>query len=101
MKFAEIFNEFEITNVVEIIKNYPSINKVFFTRKKGVKLFDDEIEKIQDFCGKNKIYFSYLITPSSNARFQMGGYIPKDNNLERNLSNFIFENWMEKFKNVM
>jgi hypothetical protein len=96
-KFADIFNEFEITNVLKIIKNNPSINKVFFTRKEGVKLFDDEIEKIQDFCRKNKIYFSYLMTPSGNARFQMRGYIPKDKKLQRSLSNFIFENWRKKF----
>jgi hypothetical protein len=93
-EFAETFNSFEMTNIIEILENNPSIKKVFFTRNPGVVLFDNQIEAIREFCNNNHIHFSHLLTPSKNARFQMRGWNPKMPNLERNLSNFIYEKWL-------
>tara|TARA_R110000744_G_scaffold68927_2_gene140131 strand:- start:2084 stop:2707 length:624 start_codon:yes stop_codon:yes gene_type:complete len=97
-EFADTFDNFKITRVLEILIKNPSIKKVYFTRNKGVELFDNEILKIHDYCKNNEIYFSYLLTPSANARFQMSGYEPKNPNLKRSLANFIFENWLENWK---
>ena len=96
-EFANTFEDFEMTNVLRILENNPSIKKVFFTRNKGVNLFDNEISIINNYCVNNDIRFSYLMTPSKNARFQMRGYEPQNPNLERNLSNFIYENWLENW----
>ncbi len=96
--FANTFQEFEMTDILGILKNHPSINKVYFTRNKGVELFDNQLNFINDYCQKHEIYFSYLLTPSKYARFQMGGYVPENLNLERNLSNFIYEKWLENWK---
>jgi hypothetical protein len=96
-EFAATFNDFEITDILGILNNNPTIEKVFFTRNAGVNLFDDEINPISTFCENNNIHFSHLLTPSGNARFQMGGYEPQDPNLERNLPNFIYENWLENW----
>lgn len=95
--FANTFQEFEMTDIIGILKNHPSINKVYFTRNHGVELFDSEINLVSEYCQNHEIYFSYLLTPSKNARFQMGGYIPLDPNLQRSLSNFIYENWLENW----
>lgn len=97
-EFANTFNNFEMTNILGILENNPSIEKVFFTRNRGVQLFDNQIEEINEFCINHEIQFSYLITPSKNARFQMRGYIPQIPNLERNLSNFIYEKWLENWE---
>jgi hypothetical protein len=96
-EFANTFEDFEMTNVLRILENNPSIKKVFFTRNQGVNLFDNEISIINNYCVNNDIRFSYLMTPSANARFQMRGYEPQNPNLERNLSNFIYEKWLENW----
>ncbi len=96
-EFAENFNDFEMTNILGILENNPTIKKVFFTRNPGVELFDNQIEIIHDFCNNNNIYFSHLMTPSKNARFQMRGWNPQMPDLDRNLSNFIYENWLDKW----
>ena len=62
-----------------------------------MNLFDNEISIINNYCVNNDIRFSYLMTPSKNARFQMRGYEPQNPNLERNLSNFIYEKWLENW----
>lgn len=96
-EFAEYFNGFEMTNILGILENNPSIEKVFFTRNPGVELFDAQIEIIRGFCNNNNIYFSHLLTPSKNVRFQMKGRNPQTPGLERNLSNFIYEKWLNKW----
>lgn len=96
-EFATTFQDFEMTNVIKILENNPSIKKVFFTRNPGVALFDNEINIINEYCLNNKIPFSYLLTPSKNARFQMKGYKPQNPNLERTLPNFIYERWLENW----
>lgn len=97
-EFADTFEDFEMTNILEILENNPKIEKVFFTRNQGVDLFDNEINIINDYCKNHNILFSYLLTPSKNARFQMGGYEPQNPNLARNLSNFIYEKWLENWE---
>ena len=97
-EFANTFNEFEMTNVLEILENFPTINKVFFTRNQGVELFDTQINLINEYCQNRNIYFSHLLTPSANARFQMRGYEPMHPNLERTLPNFIYEKWLENWE---
>lgn len=97
-EFADTFEDFEMTNILEILENNPKIEKVFFTRNQGVDLFDNEINIINDYCINHNILFSYLLTPSKNARFQMGGYEPRNPNLVRNLSNFIYEKWLENWE---
>ena len=96
-KFTNEFEVFNMTDIIGILNNYPSIKKVFFTRNQGVELFDDRINLIRNYCTENNIYFSYLLTPSKNARFQMRGYEPTNPNLERTLPNFIYEKWLENW----
>ena len=93
-EFAKTFKNFEMTNILGILENNPSIEKVFFTRNQGVDLFDNEINIINEYCVNHNILFSYLMTPSKNARFQMRGYEPQNPKLKRNLSNFIYERWL-------
>lgn len=93
-EFSKTFNDFQMTNVIEILQNIPTIEKVYFTRNSGLSLFDNQINEIKLYCLNNQIYFSHLLTPSANARFQMRGWVPQLPNLERNLSNFIFEKWL-------
>jgi hypothetical protein len=96
-EFEKIFNEFEITNIINLLDNNKTIKAVYFTRQSGVNLFDCRIKEIIKYCNEKDIYFSNLITPSKNARFQMRGYAPKIPNLERNLPNFIYEKWLQNW----
>jgi hypothetical protein len=96
-EFAKTFNHFEMTDVIQILENNSSIEKVFFTRNSGVELFDAQIQIVREYCQLNDIYFSNLLTPSGNARYQMGGWNPQMLGLERNLRNFIFEKWISNW----
>ncbi len=96
-EFADTFNDFEMTDLIQILENNSSIEKVFFTRNSGVELFDTQIQMIKEYCQRNGIYFSNLLTPSANARYQMGGWNPQIMGLERNLPNFIFEKWINNW----
>lgn len=97
-EFADTFDEFERTGIVDLLRDHPSIRSVYCTRQEGVKLFDDEIKYIKEYCNRNAIYFSHLLTSSANARFQMRGYEPADPSLKRSLANFIYEKWLEKWQ---
>jgi len=92
-EFADHFNEFERTDILNLLQEHPTIHSVYFTRQPGVDLFDVEIDEVKAYCQQNDIYFSHLLTPSKNARFQMGGWQPQDPNMERTLPNFIYEKW--------
>lgn len=95
---AEHFEDFQITNIKELLENYPTIKKVFFTRNQGIDLFDNPLNHTIKFCEKNEIYFSHLLTPSASARFQMRGWEPRKPNFERTLSNFIYESWLDNWE---
>jgi hypothetical protein len=95
-EFASLFNAFERTGIVQLLKAHNTIEQVYFTRQKGVDLFDTEVREIEEYCKRHGIYFSHLITPSASARFQMKDYVPSDASLERSLANFIYEKWLEK-----
>ena len=96
-EFESEFNDFEFTDIINLLKTHNRIKSVYFTRQLGVSLFDLRINEIKEFCDNNNIYFSTLITPSKNARFQMGGYIPLNPILEGTLPNFIYEKWFENW----
>ena len=96
-EFAETFNDFVFTNIIKILNDNKSIKSVYFTRKAGIELFDDQINTIKNYCETHKIYFSNLVTPSKNARFQMRGWNPENPNLTRNLPNFIYSKWLENW----
>jgi hypothetical protein len=96
-EFESEFNDFEITDIINLLEKHKSINSVYFTRQFGINLFDVKINEIMNYCTKHNIYFSTLLTPSKNARFQMKGYIPSNTILERTLPNFIYEKWIENW----
>ena len=95
---ANDFSKYLETSAFLISFFFSSIEEVYFTRNKGIELCDIEIEKIVDHCQKNKMHFSYLLTPSKYARFQMKGWNPDNVNLERTLPNFIYEKWLKNWK---
>ena len=97
LEFAKTFDEFKKTGVLDLLLNYTNIKAVYYTRQPGVELFDAEINKVMEHCKQNGIYFSHLLTPSASARYQMGGWKPKDPNLKRSLANFIYERWWENW----
>ncbi|SDD13570.1 hypothetical protein SAMN04488104_101617 [Algoriphagus faecimaris] len=96
-EFANVFNEFERTGIIGLLQQHPTISAVYFTRQEGVELFDVEINEVIAYCHQNDIYFSHLLTPSKNARFQMRGWEPQDPNMARTLPNFIYEKWCDNW----
>ena len=83
-EIANVFNDFIPTNIIEILQNNPTINKVYLTRQLGSAFWDNYWNIIVQHCQNNNISTQALITPSASARFQMNG---------GQLRDFIYNSW--------
>ncbi len=91
---AQLFNDFTPVNVVSILQNNPSITQVYLTRQLGVPFWDNLWDVVTKYCDCNYVNHHVLLTPSGNARFQM-------NNEGGHLRDFIFENWLESWHELL
>lgn len=95
---ADYFNKFKITDIGDILKRYPTIKNIYFTRNEGVELFDSEWNKIkQNVNNNNDYHMKNLLTPSASARFQIKEYKSNNPNDKTPLRNFIFEEWKKNW----
>lgn len=83
-EIANLFNDYMPTNIVEILQNKPSINKVYLTRQLGSPLWDNLWSNIVEYCQLHGVSTQTLLTPSASARFQMDG---------GQLRDFIYNEW--------
>jgi len=100
---ADYFINFSFTSIVEILEKHPSIKNIYFTRKEGIELFDEEWTKVERYVQENtdrNFHIKRLLTPSASARFQIKQY-KKDNPQDPSpLRNFIYSSWLEKWHEI-
>jgi hypothetical protein len=87
------FRSFDFTDIVGLLRRHPSITRVYLTRLPGNPFFDGLWFTVQEYCIHNNIRVSNLLTPSGNARYQMGDYKQRNPNDREPLRNFIYESW--------
>lgn len=93
---AKNFKEFELTDVVGLLKTHKSIRSVYLTTKAQITFFNEIWNKIESYCLENKIHCRRLLTPSGGARFQVySEYVPKYPVFNGVLANYILESWYE------
>lgn len=95
---ADYFDDFEFTDLKGILAKYPTIKNIYLTRNKGVELFDEEWQKVEDYV-KNKpdYHVKNLLTPSASARFQIKEYKKEFPNDKTPLRNFIHREWKNQW----
>lgn len=97
---ADYFNEFQFTDLVQLIINKPTIQNVYLTRQSGVELFDSRWTLLEQYALANperNLRLRKLITPSASARFQIKDYKLANPNDKTPLRNFIFKSWQEQW----
>lgn len=85
-------NKIKITNIniVQLLQQHKSIKEVYFTRSLNDSYWNNLWSPVDEYCLLSNIKCKTLLTPSGNARFQMGGY-------KGTLSDYIFMKWQEQW----
>lgn len=93
---ADYFEEFQFTDLVQLVIDNPTIVNIYLTRQAGVELFDGRWNLLEEFALANpdrNLRLRKLITPSASARFQIRDYRLANPNDPTPLRNFIFDSW--------
>lgn len=92
---AHQFKDIKPTDIVGLLKQHPTIQHVYLTRQEGIPYFDGLWQPIEDYCRQTGVSAQKLLTPSGNARFQMGDYKKLNPTTPSPLRTFIFAAWRE------
>ncbi len=100
MAIANSFSKFETNHIKEVLKNHPSIQHVYLTRKGQGKLWKKLWKEVEHECEKRGVEFvQELLTPSKYARFQFGRDKKKLKTKATKLEDYILERWKAKWHN--
>lgn len=92
------FNDFELTNVIALLKKYHSIQSVYLTTRAQIPFFNEIWNAIETYCSENNIRCRRLLTPSGSARYQIPtSYVPQFPVYNGFLANYILENWHQEW----
>ena len=97
---AEKFHEHEFVDIVLLLQNNPSINRVYITNGVNGVFWNNQWNPIVDYCNQNNIICNKLLTPSRNARFSMFAHNNNNHNHNNqynmhNLNDYILMKWGE------
>jgi hypothetical protein len=87
------FHAFEDTPVTDILRNYPTIRNVYFTRSITDRFWRNRWNPIQLYCDAHQIRHRTLMTPSDYSRYQQGRYNHQNPNNPLNREDFILMRW--------
>ena len=96
---SNIANHFDghiFVDVVELLINNPTINNVYLTRGVTEPFWANLWQPVRNYCDQNQIGCEELLTPSGNARFQLGRYNALNPDNQLTLPNFIFMRWLQQ-----
>ena len=94
---ANTFCDFTFTNIIGLLQQHPTIQNVYLTRQPGIQLFDAQWAAVEAYGQSNGLHVRNLLTPSFNARYQMGPYKKANPNGPEPLRNFIHWSWMQQW----
>jgi hypothetical protein len=68
------FDDFSYINVVQLLRNHPTIKQVYFTRGVTDVFWRYQWNPVAHYCSLNNIHERKLITPSLGAAYQQNEY---------------------------
>jgi len=90
---------FTFTDIVGLLEQNPTIRNVYLTRQPGIDLYDEQwalVEQYRDNIDPG-LHVRNLLTPSANARFQIGPFNLANPGIQQPLRNFIFWSWQQQW----
>lgn len=85
--------DLELVDIVNILKENPSIKHVYLTRSANSGLWKKLWEPVREYCIQNGINVNELLTPSGYARIK---YFKENRSQFDTLSSFIISKWNDK-----
>lgn len=96
---ANNFHHHTFVNVIALLENNPTINSIYLTRGITSPFWANLWNPVINYCNQNGLWVRQLLTPSGNARFQLGKYNRNNPNNILNLPDFILMNWSNQWHN--
>jgi hypothetical protein len=97
---AKSFQQIEPTNIVDLLKKWPSIKNVYLTRQGGNSYYDGLWASVEEYCNKSGIEARCLLTPSASARFKIKAYKLENPKDATPLRNFIYHSWRQHWHKI-
>lgn len=91
------FSKIENIEIVTLLQKYPSIASVYLTRGCSESYWKNQWAPVVKYCTGNKSKCETLLTPSGNARFQLGIYKKQNPSSSLGLADFILMKWRERW----
>jgi hypothetical protein len=92
-EIASNFYDFEIVNLVRILRENPTIRNVYVTRGISESFWKNKLWSLKKYCEAHNISLTSLITPSGFAYLQQGKHNRLNPNNQLNLPDFILMRW--------
>jgi hypothetical protein len=89
------FYDFDLVNIVRILRNNPAIENVYITRGISESFWKNKLYSLKKYCDANNIRLTPLITPSSYAYLQQGRYNRLNPNNQLELADYILMRWQQ------
>jgi len=92
-EIATNFYDFDLVNIVRLLRNSPTITNVYVTRSISEAFWRNKVHSIKTYCDAHEINFVSLLTPSGYAYFQQGKYNRQHPNAQLSLEDYILMRW--------
>jgi hypothetical protein len=97
---ANQFYDFDLVNLVRILRNHPTITNVYVTRNITQAFWKHKLSAVKNYCLANGISIQSIITPSGYAYLQQGRHNAQYPNDILNLPDFILMRWEEVWHQI-
>jgi hypothetical protein len=97
---SQIFYDFKLTNIVGLLRRYPTISNVYITRGLSQTYWKYIFYLTKKYCESSGIRFTSLLTPSGYAYIQQGAYNRQNPDNRLNLPDFILMKWREVWHQI-
>jgi len=98
---SDNFHDFDLVNLVRIIRRNPSISNIYVTRGISEAFWRNKLWELKRYCEVNHIALKPLITPSGFAYLQQGKYNRANPNNQLNLSDYILMRWQAEWHQII
>jgi hypothetical protein len=92
---ATNFYDFDLVNIVRLLRNNPTITNVYITRSITNTFWKHKAFPLIRYCQNHGVRLTPLITPSGYAYFQQGRHNRLNPNNQLNLPEYILMRWQE------
>lgn len=97
---SESFYDFKLTNIVGILRRYPTIRNVYVTRSISQTYWKNVFYPLRRYCENFGVRLTPLLTPSGYAYIQQGTYNRQNTDNALNLPDYILMRWREVWHQI-